>query len=55
MRQVGGAISALAGASFFLQADKGGASLTNLAGCAFLGGVFFLISALRLKSAEQNG
>ncbi|MFF4934293.1 DUF308 domain-containing protein [Streptomyces griseofuscus] len=51
---VSGAISALAGASFFLQADKDGASLTNLAGYAFLGGVFFLISALRLKSAEQN-
>ncbi|MEU0859364.1 hypothetical protein ABZ352_28725 [Streptomyces griseofuscus] len=50
-----GAISALVSASFFLQADKGGASLTKLAGCAFLGGVFFLISALRLKSAEQNG
>ncbi|WP_435846893.1 hypothetical protein [Streptomyces griseofuscus] len=47
-----GAISALAGASFFLQTDKDGALLTNLAGYAFLGGVFFLISALRLKSAE---
>ncbi len=51
----GGAISTLAGASFFLQAGKdGGATLTNLAGYAFLGGVFFLASALRLGSAHRN-
>lgn len=43
-----GALSTLAGASFLAQADKDGASLTNLAGYAFLGGVFFLVSALRL-------
>ncbi|MGN5634256.1 hypothetical protein [Streptomyces sp. AC154] len=49
-----GAISTLAGASFFLQAGKDGATLTNLAGYAFLGGVFFLISALRLKSADRK-
>ncbi|MFH8337883.1 hypothetical protein [Streptomyces sp. AM6-12] len=51
---VSGAISALAGASFFLQAGKDGASLTNLAGYAFLGGVFFLISALRLGATERK-
>ncbi|MGD6740554.1 hypothetical protein ACOKM3_01770 [Streptomyces sp. BH106] len=44
-----GGISALAGASFIAQAAKDGASLTNLAGYAFLGGVFFLVSALRLR------
>jgi uncharacterized membrane protein HdeD (DUF308 family) len=43
-----GAISTLAGASFFLQAAAPHASLRNLAGYALLGGVFFLVSALRL-------
>ncbi|MEV0849419.1 hypothetical protein AB0J21_26690 [Streptomyces sp. NPDC049954] len=49
-----GAISTLAGASFFAQAGKDGASLTNLAGYAFLGGVFFLVSALRLRSTGKE-
>ncbi|MFJ9622696.1 hypothetical protein [Streptomyces sp. NPDC101181] len=44
-----GGISTLAGASFIAQAGKDGASLTSLAGYAFLGGVFFLVSALRLR------
>ncbi|MFE9780421.1 hypothetical protein ACFYPA_19955 [Streptomyces sp. NPDC005775] len=48
-----GAISTLAGASFFAQAGKDGASLNNLAGYAFLGGVFFLVSALRLGRARK--
>ncbi|MFD5450365.1 MULTISPECIES: hypothetical protein [unclassified Streptomyces] len=43
-----GAISTLAGSSFIAQAGKDGASLGSLAGYAFLGGVFFLVSALRL-------
>ncbi|WP_345366098.1 hypothetical protein [Actinoallomurus liliacearum] len=43
-----GSISILAGASFVAQAGEDGASLSNLAGYAFLGGVFFLVSALRL-------
>lgn len=47
-----GAVSTLAGASFFAQADKSGASLGNLAGYALLGGVFFLVSALRLGRAR---
>ncbi|MFD8107510.1 hypothetical protein [Streptomyces microflavus] len=43
-----GGISTLAGATFLAQAGKDGASLTNLAGYAFVGGAFFLVSALRL-------
>ncbi|MFF7158259.1 hypothetical protein [Streptomyces sp. NPDC008139] len=46
-----GGISVLAGASFVAQAGKDDPSLRNLAGYAFLGGVFFLVSALRLKRA----
>ncbi|WP_433367952.1 hypothetical protein ACQPZX_40615 [Actinoplanes sp. CA-142083] len=46
---VSGAISTLAGTSFILQAAKDGASLSSLAGYAVLGGIFFLVSALRLK------
>ncbi|ASY34824.1 hypothetical protein STTU_4420 [Streptomyces sp. Tu6071] len=44
-----GAISTLAGASFFAMAGQDGAELGSLAGYAFLGGVFFLVSALRIK------
>ncbi|KIF78848.1 membrane protein [Streptomyces sp. 150FB] len=51
---ISGAISAFAGTSFFLQAGSDDPTLGNLAGYAFLGGVFFLISALRLKRA-RNG
>jgi uncharacterized membrane protein HdeD (DUF308 family) len=43
-----GGISVLAGSSFVLQASKDGATLSNLAGYATLGGIFFLVSALRL-------
>lgn len=49
-----GALSTLAGASFLAQAGKDGASLTNLAGYAFLGGVFFLTSTLRLGRARKD-
>ncbi|MFE4451221.1 hypothetical protein [Streptomyces sp. NPDC056796] len=49
-----GAISTLAGASFVAQASKDDASLSNLAGYAFLGGVFFLVSALRLKRTDRQ-
>lgn len=45
---VSGAISTVAGASFILQAAQPRASLTAVAGYATLGGVFFLISAIRL-------
>ncbi|MFJ7055442.1 hypothetical protein ACIQU7_27415 [Streptomyces albidoflavus] len=43
-----GGISTLAGASFVAQAGGADASLSALGGYAFLGGVFFLVSALRL-------
>ncbi|MFJ3661086.1 hypothetical protein ACIPPM_11540 [Streptomyces sp. NPDC090119] len=48
-----GAISTLAGASFVAGAAQADASLGSLAGYAFLGGVFFLISALRLGRARR--
>ncbi|CAL9656636.1 hypothetical protein [Streptomyces sp. enrichment culture] len=51
---VSGAVSTLAGASFVAQADKDDASLGALAGYAFLGGVFFLVSALRLGRAGRT-
>lgn len=43
-----GGISVLAGGSFVLMAGKPDPSLTSIAGYAILGGVFFLISAIRL-------
>ncbi|MET9231022.1 hypothetical protein [Lentzea sp. NPDC003310] len=46
-----GGISTLAGTSFFLQAGGADANLRNLAGYAAIGGVFFLVSALRLRRA----
>lgn len=49
-----GAISVVAGTSFVLQATMDGASLTALAGYATLGGVFFLVSALRLGRRAQE-
>jgi uncharacterized membrane protein HdeD (DUF308 family) len=45
---VSGTISTVAGISFFLQAAAPHASLSTVAGYALLGGVFFLVSALRL-------
>jgi len=44
-----GGISVLAGAGFIAQSRSATASLTALAGYATLGGVFFLVSALRLQ------
>ncbi len=43
-----GGLSTLAGTSFILQAGGAKASVTTLAGYATLGGIFFLISAVRL-------
>ena len=43
-----GGISVLAGASFILSASRTNPSLANIAGYAVLGGIFFLVSALRL-------
>jgi uncharacterized membrane protein HdeD (DUF308 family) len=51
---ISGGISVFAGASFVLQAKPGG-SLVGLAGYAVLGGIFFLVSALRLgRAAKKN-
>ncbi len=49
-----GAISAVAGTGFVLQASTPTASLTSLAGYATVGGVFFLISALRLHRTAKS-
>jgi uncharacterized membrane protein HdeD (DUF308 family) len=50
-----GSISVLAGASFLLMASSAGVSLVNVAGYAMLGGIFFLVSALRLgRTAGRN-
>jgi uncharacterized membrane protein HdeD (DUF308 family) len=51
---ISGAISTLAGASFIMQAGSDDPSLASLAGYAFLGGVFFLISAFRLTRAARH-
>ena len=50
-----GGISVLAGTSFFMMAGTPQASLTTLAGYATLGGVFFLVSALRLHFVAKKG
>jgi uncharacterized membrane protein HdeD (DUF308 family) len=49
-----GAISVLAGAGFATMASGDDPSLTNLAGYATLGGIFFLGSALRLQRATKE-
>lgn len=48
---VSGAISTVAGVSFVVQSTRSSASLTAVAGYAVLGGIFFLLSALRLGRA----
>ncbi|SMD22545.1 hypothetical protein [Kibdelosporangium aridum] len=49
---ISGAVSAIAGTSFILQAGQPNASLVTLAGYAALGGIFFLVSAIRLGTAR---
>jgi uncharacterized membrane protein HdeD (DUF308 family) len=49
-----GGLSVLAGASFVTAASAANPSLVDLAGYATLGGVFFLVSALRLGRAEKG-
>ncbi|WP_431278623.1 hypothetical protein [Leifsonia poae] len=49
-----GGISVLAGAGFILQSASSSASLVGLAGYATLGGIFFLISAIRLSRATST-
>ena len=50
-----GGISVLAGAAFIAQSGTPAASLTSLAGYATLGGIFFLVSALRLRHLSKAG
>jgi hypothetical protein len=49
-----GGISVLAGASFIMSASGANPSLANIAGYAVLGGIFFLVSALRLGRAAEE-
>ncbi|MFG2512546.1 hypothetical protein [Streptomyces sp. NPDC048584] len=50
---LGGGISVLAGAQIILGASTSDPQLTSVGGYAILGGIFFLISALRLGRANQ--
>jgi hypothetical protein len=49
-----GGISVLAGGSFIAGASAANPSLANIAGYAVLGGIFFLVSALRLGRAAKK-
>ncbi|MEU8200634.1 hypothetical protein [Streptosporangium sp. NPDC049046] len=51
---ISGGISVLAGASFILGASADNPTLTNAAGYAIPGGIFFLISAFRLGRAAKG-
>lgn len=51
---VSGAVSTLAGASFIASAGTGDPTLTSAAGYAVPGGIFFLVSALRLGRSARN-
>ncbi|MQY40787.1 hypothetical protein SRB17_88200 [Streptomyces sp. RB17] len=48
-----GGISVLAGAQFIIGASASDPKLTNVGGYAILGGIFFLVSALRLGRVNQ--
>ncbi|TQM85261.1 hypothetical protein FHX81_7740 [Saccharothrix saharensis] len=49
-----GAISTIAGTAFVLRAARPDASLIDLAGYATLGGLFFLVSAVRLTRSART-
>lgn len=49
-----GGISVLVGAMFLVQAAQSGDSLAAIAGYAAVGGIFFLLSALRLGRADGS-
>jgi uncharacterized membrane protein HdeD (DUF308 family) len=51
---ISGGISVLAGSSFILGASAADPTLTNAAGYAIPGGIFFLISAFRLGRAAKG-
>ncbi|TCC32920.1 hypothetical protein [Kribbella speibonae] len=50
-----GGISVLAGGSFIVMAGGEKPALTSVAGYAILGGIFFLISAIRLQRLAAKG
>ncbi|MCC9145197.1 MULTISPECIES: hypothetical protein [unclassified Arthrobacter] len=50
-----GGISTLAGTGFILMSGGSSASLTGVAGYATLGGIFFLLSAIRLRRIAKAG
>jgi hypothetical protein len=54
IRSISGALSTVAGTTFVLQAGQEGAGLSILAGYAVVGGIFFLVSALRLGRAAEK-
>lgn len=49
-----GGISVFAGTSFFIEAAAENSTLSKVAGYAVLGGIFFLVSALRLGRAATG-
>lgn len=49
-QMLSGGISVLAGASFLFQSYTGATDLGNIAGYAAVGGIFFLVSAVRLRT-----
>ena len=51
---VSGGLSVLVGFAFIAMAGGSSASLSSLGGYAALGGIFFLISALRLRRATRS-
>jgi uncharacterized membrane protein HdeD (DUF308 family) len=51
---VSGGISVLAGVTFVVGASANDPTLTNAAGYAIAGGIFFLVSALRLGRAAKG-
>ncbi|WP_433234634.1 hypothetical protein [Actinomadura nitritigenes] len=52
---ISGAISVLAGGSFIIGASADDPTLTNAAGYAIPGGIFFLLSAVRLGRTAKEG
>ena len=51
---ISGGLSVFVGGAFIAMSSGDAASLANLGGYAALGGVFFLISALRLRRAVKG-
>jgi uncharacterized membrane protein HdeD (DUF308 family) len=51
---ISGGVSVLAGSAFFTQGLQGGTSVASVAGYATLGGILFLVSAIRLTRTARN-